>query len=254
MREYIILIPLFLLCFFAAHIVKMFRLYLVLLEQKIPFDRFVMLYLKTTFVNLVIPFKLGEVYRILSITKEVQKLQIGILSVLVDRFFDTAALLILLIPIQLLITKNFTVVAGILLLAVLMLALGYKAFPSTYAYINKYLIQNKKSRRSLLALKGIEVMKEWYDYCKELIIGRSPLIIIFSCAGWILDICVLFVLGKCFHIVFDIEEFSRYIAAIFLSGKSDLLNWYSMIGALILLVGTILGYLLIGVRRFRERV
>ena len=42
-------------CFLAVHAAKMLRLYLVLMEHKIGFNRFLLLYCKTTFVNLVIP-------------------------------------------------------------------------------------------------------------------------------------------------------------------------------------------------------
>ena len=51
--------------FIAVHFFKMLRLYLVLMEHRISFGRFILLYLRTTFINLIIPFKLGELYRIL---------------------------------------------------------------------------------------------------------------------------------------------------------------------------------------------
>ena len=53
------LIPLLLAGFILVHTAKMLRLYLVLMEHKIGFGRFVLLYLKTTLVNLIIPLKLG---------------------------------------------------------------------------------------------------------------------------------------------------------------------------------------------------
>ena len=46
------LIPLLLAGFILVHTAKMLRLYLVLMEHKIGFGRFVLLYLKTTLVNL----------------------------------------------------------------------------------------------------------------------------------------------------------------------------------------------------------
>ena len=64
------LIPLFTIGLLAVHIFKMMRLYLVLMEHKIDFGKFVLLYLKSTLVNLIIPFKLGEVYRVFCIKKE----------------------------------------------------------------------------------------------------------------------------------------------------------------------------------------
>ncbi len=57
--EMLYLVPLFLIGFFAVHALKMMRFYLVLLEQKLSVRDFVFLYIKTTFVNLLIPFKLS---------------------------------------------------------------------------------------------------------------------------------------------------------------------------------------------------
>ena len=96
------MIILFLILFMLVHIAKMTRLYLVLLEQKISFGRFVVVYLKTTCVNLIVPFKLGEIYRVYALAKETKKFPVGFLSVLVDRFFDTVSLLLILIPVFLL--------------------------------------------------------------------------------------------------------------------------------------------------------
>ena len=58
------LIPVFLVAFVLVHFAKMLRLYLVLMEHELSFGRFVILYMKTTLINLIIPFKLGEIYRI----------------------------------------------------------------------------------------------------------------------------------------------------------------------------------------------
>ena len=87
--------------FIAVHFFKMLRLYLVLMEHRISFGRFILLYLRTTFINLIIPFKLGELYRVEEIARVTKIWQVGFLSVLVDRFFDTLALLCVLLPLDL---------------------------------------------------------------------------------------------------------------------------------------------------------
>lgn len=81
------MIPLLLIGFLTVHLVKMMRLYLVLLEQKMEFKRFVSAYLRTTMLNLLIPFKIGEIYRVYTFSKMVNSVQIGLFSVIIDRFF-----------------------------------------------------------------------------------------------------------------------------------------------------------------------
>ena len=238
-----VLIPLFLLGFVVVHAAKMIRLYLVLMERRIVFRRFVLLYLKTTFVNLIVPFKLGEVFRIYCISRETDKFQIGILSVLIDRFFDTAALLLFLLPVQIFVTGHISGVAVVLLAAVLFLLLLYLEFQPVYMYLNRYIILNKKSNRSMMVLKGLEFAWNWYEDARELITGRSPLIFFFSCAGWLLELGVLKIFSRVIGENFGIIGFTDYIETIFLAGSSWLLEMYTAVGAVILGACVVLGYI-----------
>ena len=238
-----ILLLLFFLTFVLVHLAKMIRLYLVLLEQKISFGRFVLIYLKTTFVNLLVPFKLGELFRVYCLSKETGNLSIGLLSVLVDRFFDTLALIIVLLPLEIFLNGKVTGISFFLLALVLMLGFAYRMFASTYNYLNKYIIMNKTSSRSMAALRFLETGKKWYDYTKDLVAGRSPLIILFSLSGWILEIGALSLLGAALGKPFGILDFSEYIAAIFTSLGNSLLTRYTLSGAIIIGFFTVAGYL-----------
>lgn len=250
MSEVCALLLLFLLGFAAVHAAKMVRLYLVLMERRIAFGRFVLLYLKTTFVNLIVPFKLGELFRIYCIGRETNKLQTGLLSVLIDRFFDTAVLLLFLLPVQGFVTGRISGVAVILLAAVLFLLLVYLEFQPVYTYLNRYIILNKKSGRSMMVLKGLEYAHDWYEDARELVTGRSPLIFLFSCAGWLLEIGVLKLLARIAGEDFGLKGFTDYIETIFLAGSSRLLEIYTAAGAVLLAAAVLLAVL---VSYFRGR-
>lgn len=234
------MIILFLILFMLVHIAKMTRLYLVLLEQKISFGRFVVVYLKTTCVNLIVPFKLGEIYRVYALAKETKKFPVGFLSVLVDRFFDTVSLLLILIPVFLLHLSEPEFVPVVLAVILIFLAMFYMIFPSTNAYLNALIIKYKTSRRSMAALSTLDRAEDLYEYCKQLIRGRSILMIAFSCMGWILEGLALMVLSKMIGEVFGFGEFSQYIASIFTTGGSRLLHVYTIIGIVVLVILTIL--------------
>lgn len=244
MKGSVALIPLFLVGFTAVHAAKMIRLYLVLMERRIPFWRFVLLYLKTTFVNLVIPFKLGEVFRIYCISRESGKFQTGVLSVVVDRFFDTAVLLLFLLPVQVFLTRRISGVALVLLAVLLLLMILYVTFQSVYTYLNRYIILNKNSNRSLAFLKGLEFARGWYEDVRELITGRSPLIFSFSCLGWMLELGVLKLLSKIIGEYFGIMSFNDYIETIFRAGNSHLLQVYTWVGAVLLGIAALFGTIL----------
>ncbi len=220
----------FLCVFFLVHMAKMSRMYLVLLEQKIPFRRLLWTYLKTTFVNLAIPFKVGECYRIYCYAKDTKVFQIGLFSVGVDRFFDTVGLLVLLIPFELFFTREVTRATGLLLVFLLFLIFIYRIFSPTYLYLNRYFILHKSSAPSMKALQWLDKGKDWFDYVKELISGRYSLILIASMAGWGMEILALFLLSFLIGKPFGMKEFSNYIGAIFLLEYSILLKIYTFVG------------------------
>ena len=88
-------LPVILILFLLVHVAKAMRLYLIVIDEKIPFRRFLFLYSATTLVNLLIPYKLGEFFRIFVFIKATGDKKIGFLSVLLDRFFDTVALVLI---------------------------------------------------------------------------------------------------------------------------------------------------------------
>lgn len=230
------LAPLFLLGFCIVHSLKMLRFYLVLLEQKIPVKEFMVLYIKTTFVNLLIPFKFGEVYRAYCVVKKTKLTEIGILSVVLDRFFDTFILLLFLIPYDILALHGLTWTTGILLLFLLTVMLIYRIFEPTYLYLNQYLIGNSKTKKGIYILTLMETLREWYDYIKKLIHGRQFLIIFCSALGWITEFGLLWLIASYLSMRFGLTEFANYIHSIFSLQQNLILTIYSRLCMMILLI------------------
>ena len=234
--KFLYLVPLFLAGFFVVHLLKMMRFYLVLLEQKLSIKKFVNLYIRTTFVNLLIPFKLGEVYRAFCVVKLTDCAEIGILSVILDRFFDTFILLLFLLPYDFLALHKITWLTGCMLVFLLAVMLVYRMFEPTYLYLNRYMIRKSKGRRGVKILSIMETVREWYDYTKDLITGRQYLIVICSALGWLTEYGLLQVISGFYERSFGLSDFSAYIHSIFTSGQSQILVVYSLISMLILLL------------------
>lgn len=236
------LIPGFVVGFVVVHFAKMMRFYLILMEQKINIFRFIKVYMKITFVNLALPFKFGEIFRIYCFSRETRDGKIGILSVIIDRLFDISALLVILVPYDFLVDKEISPVTLILLLFVAAIFFLYKIFLPTYRYLNKYLISNTSSKEAIQCLYILENGKTWYDYIRRLLIGRSSLIFIFSCIGWIAEFGVLMCMQAIFQKVFGISGFVEYINSIFGFGEAQLLNSYTTVSCMILAVVTVCVY------------
>ncbi len=239
--------------FLIVHLVKMMRLYLVLMEHKIGMFQFVRLYLSTTFVNLVVPFKLGEVFRIFSIYRTTKLWQVGILSVLVDRFFDLFALLCVLLPFDLLKGEGISVITGVLFVVLVVISLLYFFFPSTYLYLNRYIIRYKTSKRSLLLLRGLEITKNWYEYAKNLMQGRFPLIIATSFVGWVAEVVTLSFLSKSQNISFSAQDFATYMSAIFIQNNNPILKTYTLYGAIVIGTVTVVAFTIYLIMQFKNQ-
>ncbi|MBO6016312.1 MAG: flippase-like domain-containing protein [Lachnospiraceae bacterium] len=225
------LIPVLPVLLLLVHLAKMARLYLVLMEHKINFKRFLLLYCKTTLVNLVIPYKIGELYRVFKIGRETRHWQVGILSVIIDRFFDVLALFLLLASVDVVFKQRISAITGIFFVALAIVTVIYMVISPTYTYLNKYLIVHKQSGRSMLALKGLEFVRAWYDFSTDLIRGRFALITISSLAGWVFEVLLLKCLSLLWHawegMTFGIRDFSDYVTSIFFGGGSLLMRAYT---------------------------
>lgn len=236
------LVPLFILGFLFVHLAKMMRFYLILMEQKINLLRFIKVYMKITFVNLALPFKLGEIFRVYCFSKETKDAKIGILSVVIDRVFDISALLVILIPYDVIVDKAISPVTLILSLFAAVILFLYRIFLPTYYYMNQYLITNTSSKEAVRCLYLLENGKTWYDYIRRLLKGRSSLIFILSCIGWMAEFGLLMCMQAIFQKVFGISGFVTYINSIFGFGETQLLNIYTTVSCIILAIITVSVY------------
>ncbi len=230
--------------FFVIHFLKMLRLYFVLIEQKIGLLRFAKVYFKTTFVNMMIPFKLGEIFRIYCFSHETKLMQVGILCVVLDRFFDTVGLLLLIIPLEVFMLGKVSLLTGLLLTGIVVMLFIYLVFSPTYYYLNKFLIVNTTSRRSITLLHALEQVKLWFDYIRQLIKGRYAVILLISLMGWAAEAGVLFLLALLLGRDFTLNSYISYLQAIFSTGENWLLSCYTLISALLLAVTTGILYIL----------
>jgi hypothetical protein len=249
-RNLIFMVFGFIVGFVLLHFFKMMRFYLILMEQKINFLRFIKVYMKITFVNLALPFKLGEIFRIYCFSLETKDGKIGILSVIIDRLFDISALLVLLIPYDLIVRGSISPVTLILTLFAVAILFLYRIFLPTYYYLNQYLITNTESKEAVKFLYVLESGKTWYDYISRLLKGRSSLIFIFSCLGWLAEFGVLMCMQGILKESFGISGFVEYINSIFGLGNVQLLNVYTTISCIILAIITVIVY---GISYFRKR-
>ena len=201
--------------FLLIHACKLMRMYLVLIDRRIEFKRFVFAYFRTTLINLVIPFKIGEIYRVFVFYRLTGSFATGLLSVIVDRFFDTLALVFVMLPFQILYPDTISFVSVMLAVFLAVIVFAFVIFPPSYRYLNRYIILNRVSPRSMAVLKLLSGLKVWYEYVKSLIAGRYALLLLMSFGAWFFE-GLLFRVLKVFYpySAFDARGFCEYITSL----------------------------------------
>lgn len=245
-----VLIVIALLALFGlVHLIKLMRLYLIVMERDVMFERYVPAYLRTTFVNLLVPYKLGEIYRVGVMSRITGSFKIGFFSTLVDRFFDTLSLVLIILPYQLFISGKVTVPIILLFAFLVIMILFYILYPSTYRYLNRFIIMNRTSGRSMTALKWLESIHEWYEYVRQLVTGRYGLLIMFSFVAWIFEFGVLALVSKLLGQTFDIQAFGDYISGILGGLTGRLSHVYTIGAAAVILVATIVSLIVYAMKK-----
>jgi hypothetical protein len=169
-------------------------------------------------------------------SKITKNVGMGIAGTLVDRFFDTMALVLILIPLHILYPDKISAVSVFLAVFVIVIVFGYIMFMPAYSYLNKYIIINRDSRNSMAVLKFLEVLKSAYDYVKRLVSGRYALLILMSFVSWVLEGGLLLFFSRVIGISYDISMFSDYITSILSTAVSELKNRYTVFSVIVIAV------------------
>lgn len=237
------LIILFFTIFVFISIIKFARLYLIFLEEKIPLNRFIRLYIKTTFVNILIPFKLGEFFRMYCFGREIKNYYKGILGIILDRFVDTIVLLIIIIPMEVIYTGKVSLVSIIMIAFVTLILLFLIFMPSTYKYLNKYIMTSKSNRMSIKTLRILEKINQIHKNGMELLRGRIPLLLIMSGLAWILEYNLINIMANLEIGEFDYNIFSQYLNSAFMPDANIVLVNYMCMSSIIFGIAVLIVYL-----------
>ena len=244
--DFMSLIPI-LFFFFAAHCFKFMRFFLVLLEEReLSFFGILFLYVRTTFVNLVIPFKLGELYRVAAVRHMTGSFKTGVSFVVIDRFFDTLSLILITLPFEIFFMKSADPVLTLLLCSLIILFLCYLFYYPSFRYLNRFIIRQKSSKRALALLEFLDRTKEWYLFLRKLIRGRGPLVIMASLLGWGMEIAALRIFFLSFGTDFEIGSFISYINSILSGGAGAISRSYNLFGSVIFLTLTVTLFIING--------
>lgn len=217
--------------FLLIHLARFARMYFILLEDLINPNRFLQLYIKTTLVSTLIPFKIGEIYKMYCYGVETGKTLTGITTVVIEKFFDALILCLFMTPYTFS-HSNFTPLYIILCVFIIIALILYFSFEGTYHYLNNFLIRRGGGRKSLTLLKILEGIKKGYDSAKHTLRGRFVLLLFLSIIAWgVESFLVIFLNSE--GLSFNFSTIFNYISDGFFGISNALFNHYSNLCATI---------------------
>lgn len=241
------LIPAFLLIL-GTLLIKAVRFYFIILEKRMGLDDFVQTYLGTTLVSILFPFKFGEIFRAFVYGKKLRQFKIGILLVLIDRYFDTVPLVAMLLGIFVR-GGNVSSIVWILTAFIVLASLMYIIFPSSFRYLNRFLISNENTEKSLIALEWLSKINNGYQGLKELIHGREIFLLFLSACAWISEYSALFCLARGLGQTFGPGSFVLYMSSIFTGNMGEFGSLYIGVNCIFLVFSGMLLFIAKKIRR-----
>lgn len=173
---------------FVVHFIKAGRLYFALYGSNISIGTYLKIYCKVTPVSVVIPFKLGEFFRMYCYGKVLGDALKGIVIVVLDRFMDTLALVSIVFIVWFFNGGNVAAVVYILLLFLVFALFVFYALPGVYTFWKHYILKSRATDGKLLALSMLEAVNRIYEEIKGVSTGRGIILYFMSLLAWIVEI------------------------------------------------------------------
>lgn len=222
-----------------VHLIKSLRLYLALYGLDIEFGTYLKLYCKVTPVSVILPFKIGEMFRMYCYGRQLKSKIRGVVIILLDRFMDTLALVIMMLGVEIISGKKIPIFVYLLILFLAMMVTLYIMFPGGYVFWKKYLLSSKATEKSISALSIFEVINMIYKELSDVASGRGIILFLLSVFAWGVELGSV-IIGFGHVNGSELEEvISRYLFSALGIGKSTELERFVIISVLLLVVAYI---------------
>lgn len=228
-----------------VHGIKAFRLYLELLDRKLPFGLFLRQYCKITPVSMILPLKAGDLFRCYCYGYYIGDWMYGIAVILLDRFVDTAALMTVLVLFVLPLGNAMPAVSFVLLAVLFALSFIYFALPGLCQYWNRYLIAGRGSTRKLFALTVLARLEAAYRDIHRVVQGKFLLSYMLSVAAWLIEIGGLALTVSLLRADLG-AAMSAYLFGAMWGGKISYLSGIILFGTVLLLLLYLVTLLFVG--------
>ena len=227
-----------------VHITKFVRFYFILLEEMMPLSTAIKTYAKTTLVSILIPFKIGEIYRMYAFGYKLNSYPKGVIAVVIDKFFDAIVLCMILAGGVLMYgSANYfllVILLGFIILAVLI----YCLFEPSYRYLNRFFIVRGGGIKSLRALKILDKSHKIYQNAKRMVYGRQLACLVLSVLAWGIEYATLMIANGPSDNPLVASSIPSYISDGFFGLSNGLLSSYIFCCAIVFVFAVAIAYII----------
>lgn len=214
-----------LITFLCIHIFKCIKQYFMLIESDIHIRQFIPIYVKSTFCSIILPYKIGELYKSYLYGYKIDNYMKGFLTIVVDKFFEAIVLLSILIPYTLKNNEPIKTIIWLLAVFVILFLVIYLGFKSTYYYLNKHFVLHRKSKQTIFILNFLEKCNNIYEYISNLIKGRVLIILMLTILSWLFE--------WIFVNTLQISSFADYTNSFFFGMPSYVVSNYIIVAIIV---------------------
>ena len=168
--------------------IKFCRLYLALYDAQLGLEICLTTYCKVTPISIILPFKVGEFFRIYCYGRQIGSLLKSVVIILLDRFMDTAALVTAIALVWIFYGERPSVFIYFFLIFLILSVCFYFVFPGIYRFWTRYLLCAKASEHKIWVLKTLESIHTLYSEIENVVKGRGMILYFLSLAAWGIEI------------------------------------------------------------------
>jgi len=180
--------------YICSHVLRMFRLVLLTLDKRNSAFSLVTAHALTAFPSSFLPFKLGEVLRLVAFLRVFETRQKAIAVWLAERFGDILVITAFILGLYLLdinVPPGMRTVFIIFVLASAVGLVGLFAVAKVFVYLNRHLVLTSLSPRGLLLLRTSHFLRSLETSIHRSLEGRVSGFLLLSVMIWFFEILAL---------------------------------------------------------------
>lgn len=234
-----------------VYAVKGFRLYFILLGQGMSFRQYLKQYCKVIPVSIILPFKLGELFRIYCYGYHIKSYFNALVIILLDRFVDTLALVCVVLFCAILNGSSINGIIYLLILFLICIIVMYLLFPEIYRFWKHYFLVRPATKKGNRMLELLEYGNQAYNGISRIAGGKSIILFILSVIAWGVEIGGILLLNRMGSMGNESEIILNYLSSALNGQENTFLQQFVIVSVLLMLCVYVLLHLYTRVRKER---